>query len=118
MVEAEGVGEEVSGLVAGLNGVLGVLSGTERAFESGEYDAAVLRAREAVEASDAVRDEAVGLKYLAEYRGEVMFRNQIVVSILLVSVIVLLGFLVWSQFKSYFLRRAMGLRPEVSVDEP
>jgi len=117
VLEAEGAGGEVSELVARLNGALGYLSGAERAFESGEYDVAVLSAGKAVEASDAVGIDAVGLKRLAEVRGEIMFRNQLVLSLLLVSLTVSLGFLGWSLFKGYYVRRMRGFRPEVSADE-
>jgi len=118
VLEAEGAGGEISELVAGLNDALGYLSGAERAFESGEYDGAVLSAGKAVEASVAVGIDAVGLKRVAEVRGEIMFRNRLVVSFELVFFTVLLGFLGWSLFKGYYLRRVVGLRPEVSADEP
>ena len=118
VLEAEGAGGEISELVARLNSALEYLSGAERAFESGEYDGAVLSAGKAVEASDAIGSDAVALKRLAEVRGEIMFRNQLVLSILLVSLTVSLGFLGWSLFKGYYLRRVRGLRPEVSADEP
>jgi len=118
VLEAEGAGGEISELVARLNDALEYLSGAERAFESGEYDGAVLSAGRAVEASDAVGRDAVALKRLAEVRGEIQFRNLMVISFGLAVITVLLGILGWSLFKGYYLRRVRGLRPEVSADEP
>ena len=117
VLEAEGTGGEISELVARLNDALEYLSGAERAFESGEYDGAVLSAGKAVEASDAVGSDAVGLKRVAEVYGEFQFRNRMVISFGLAVITVLLGFLGWSLFKGYYLRRVIGLRPEVASDE-
>ena len=118
VLEAEGAGGEISELVARLNDALEYLSGAERAFESGEYDGAVMSAGKAVEASDAVGRGAVGLKRVAEVRSGIQFRNRLVLSFELVFFTVLLGFLGWSMFKRYYLRRMRGLRPEVAADEP
>jgi len=118
VLEAERAGGDISELVARLNGALEYLSGAERAFESGEYDEAVLSAGKAVEASDAIGSDAVALNQLAEYQGEIQFRSQLVISFELVYFTVLLGFLGWSLFKDYYLRRMRGLKPEVAADEP
>lgn len=117
VLEAERAGGDISDLVSSLYDALEYLSGAERAFESGEYDEAILSARKAVEASDAVGSDAVGLRLLAEYQSEIQFRNQLVTSFMLITFTVLLGFLGWSLFKDYYLRRMMGLRLEVVVDE-
>ena len=118
VLQAERAGEDPSELVTRLNNALEYLDGAERAFESGEYDRTVLSAGKAVEVSYAVEDDAVALKRLAEYRGEILFRNRLVLSLLLIFQTVLLGFLGWVLFKGYYIQRMMGLRPEVPADEP
>lgn len=77
----------------------------------------VLSARKAVEALVAVGSDAVGVKLLAEYQCEIQFRNQLIISFKLVYFTVLLGFGGWSLFKGYYLRRMIGLKPELSTNE-
>jgi hypothetical protein len=117
VLEAERAGGDISELVAWLNAALEYFSEAERAFGSGEYDSAVLLAGRVVEISDVILDDAVGLRGVAELQGEVAFRNQLLISFGAVCSIVAFGFLGWRRFKDYYLRRVMGLRSEVVVDE-
>ena len=115
--EAERAGVDVSEVVALLNAALEYYSEAERALDSGEYDAAVQLAGEAVEASNVVLDADVSLMFVAERVEEEVFRNQLFLSFGAVCFIVLFGFLGWRLFKGYYVRRGMGLGPEVVADE-
>lgn len=118
VLEAERAGGDVSGLVASLNDALEERSRAERAFESGEYDAAVLLAGGVAEGSGAVLDDAVRLRGYAELSGKIALRNQMVISFEIIYFTIIFGFLGWSLFRDRYLRRMMGLRPEVVADEP
>jgi hypothetical protein len=118
VLDAERAGGDISELVARLNTALEYFSEAERAFGSGEYDSAVLLAEKVAEASNGILEEAVRLRGAAELQGEISFRNQLILSSGVVCSTVLFGFLGWRRFKDYYVRRMMGMRPEVSVDEP
>ena len=118
VLKAERAGGDVSELVVLLNNGLDYLSGAKRAFSLGAYDGAVILAEEAVEVSNVVADDAVTLKGFAEHREEIMFRNKLFLSFGTAFFTVLLGYFGWRRFKEYYLRRTIGLRPEVSSDEP
>jgi len=117
VLDAERAGGDVSELVARLNTALEYFSEAERAFGSGKYDSAVLLAGRVVETSDVILNDAVGLRGAAELQGEISFRNQLILSSGVVCSTVLFGFLGWRRFKDYYVRRMMGLRSEVVVDE-
>ena len=117
VVEAERAGVDVSELVVLLNAALEYYSEAERALESGEYDAAVQLAGEAMEASNVVLGADISLMFVAERVEEEAFRNQLLLSFGAVCFIVLFGFLGWRLFKGYYVRRVMGLRSEVVADE-
>jgi len=118
VLEAERAGGDVSDLVARLNVVLGYHSRAERALQAKEYDIAVFLAEKIIEASNVVLDDGVRLQSSAELHGKTMFRNQVILSFVVILFTIMIGFRGWSLFKGYYVRRLMGLRPEVSVDEP
>jgi len=117
VLEAERAGGDISELVTSLNNALELYSESKNAFESGEYERAVLTAEKVVEASNIIQDDAVGLRGAAELHGKVSFRNQLFISLGAVCSIVVFGFLGWRRFKEYYLKRMMGMRPEVVVNE-
>jgi len=118
VLEAERVGGDISEVVTLLNTALEIYSGAERALEFGEYDAAVLLAGKAVEASKAVLEADISLMVVAGHVEEEAFRNQLFLSSVMVCLIVLFGFLGWRRFKVYYVSTVIGFRPEVVVDEP
>ena len=117
VLDAERAGGDISELVARLNTALEYFFEAERAFGSGKYDSAVLLAGWVVEISDVILDDAVGLRGVAELQGEVAFRNQLLISFGVVCFTIVFGFVGWRRFKDYYVRRMMGMRPEVVVDE-
>ena len=117
VLDAERAGGDISELVAHLNTALEYFSEAERAFGSGKYDSAVLLAGRVVETSVVILNDAAGLRGIAEHQGEVAFRNQLLISLGAACSIVVFGFLGWRWFRDYYVRRMMGLRPEVVVDE-
>jgi hypothetical protein len=117
VLEAERRGVDVYELVSGLKVAVGHYSEAERAFESGDYDGAVILAERTVEAANNISNSAVRLRGVTEVQGEIAFGYWLFQSLGAVCVIVVSGYFGWSRFRGYYVRRLMGLRPEVSVDE-
>jgi hypothetical protein len=118
IVEAERSGGDISPLVMAFNGALNDLSAGRRALDAGDYELASDLASEAVDLSDMVTEEAVLLRHIAEYEGEIEFRNRLILAFMSVYLIVLLGFLGWRLFRVNYLLRMGLMKPEVAVDEP
>jgi hypothetical protein len=117
VLEAERGGVDVSELVSCLRVAVEHYSEAERAFESGDYDGAVILAEWTVEAAKNISDNAVRLRGVAEVQGEIAFGYWLFQSFSTVCVVVVSGYFGWGRFRGYYVRRLMGLRPEVSVDE-
>ena len=117
LLKAEKAGGDVSDLVMVLNTALLYYSGARKAFVSGEYEKAIQLAGNVVEASNAVVEADFSVMVVALHLGEAEFRKQLLISSGVVFSIIFLGFLGWNMFKGYYLRRMMGLRPEVVTDE-
>ena len=117
VLEAERAGGDVSELVARLNVILGYRSKAERALEEGEYETAVFLAEKVIEGSNVLVDDGMRLRSSAELHGKTVFRNQVILSFVVILFTILIGFRGWGLFKGYYVRRMMGLRPEVVADE-
>lgn len=117
LLKAERSGGDVSDLVMVLNTALLYYSEARKAFVSGEYERAIRLAGNVVEASNAVLEADFSVMVVAVHLGWVEFRNQLFLSSSVVCFIILFGFLGWRLFKGFYVRRMMGLRPEVVTDE-
>jgi hypothetical protein len=117
VLEIEEKGGDVSELLIRLNDVLDKLAEAEIAFESGNYDLALELANSVIEVSDNISIMRTRLSLLAQVQKENEFARKLQLSIGLVCVIVLSGYLGWMGFKKYYLRRQMDSRMEVLYDE-
>lgn len=118
VIEVEKAGGDVAGLVNGLNGALEYVSASKNFLAANEFDAAKADAERAEVISDSVAREAAVLRSLATSRGEIQFRDNLILSSLLAIAIALIGFRGWFVFKGHYLRRMAGMKPEVVRDEP
>jgi hypothetical protein len=118
VLEAERGGGDVSELVSGLKVAVGHYSEAKRAFESGDYDDAVILAEKTIEAANNISNDAARLRGAKKFQGEIAFGYWLFQSFGAMCIIVVSGYFGWSRFRGYYVRRLLGLRPEVSVDEP
>jgi hypothetical protein len=116
VLEAEGAGANVSGLVARLNEAGELLAEAEIAYRVGDASEAVSKAEECSGLADIVRDEALTLKGKALAMGQNVFWQNL--SITLVESVVFLIFLlfVWDWFKRVYDKKLLKMKPEVAVD--
>jgi len=114
VLEAGGVGVDVSGLVLELNGAVELLVEARVLLGDGLVDEAGEAAGLAV--AGGVRDEALVLRDEALTRREVLFRASVLGGAVGVPVFLVLMWFAWRRFKGYYVRRVLGLKPEVSGD--
>ncbi|MFX0209489.1 MAG: hypothetical protein ACFFDT_26125 [Candidatus Hodarchaeota archaeon] len=117
VLKAERVGADVSDLVSLLNTALDYFSEAERALEYGEYETATLLASKTVETSNLVLEVDITLLVTAENVEEEVLKNRLFLTFGEVFFIIMFGFLGWRQFKGYYFRRVISLRPEAVADE-
>lgn len=111
LLEAERSGGDISELVQLLNNALEYHSKSNEELYLGKYDMAEDLANKTVEASNTILEADVTIKVVAEHIEEVRFRNQLVMSLSIVCLIMFFGFLFWRKFKGYYITRMMGYKP-------
>lgn len=117
VIDAERVDAQTSQLVEELNGAIDILCEAKRAVKKGNFEMASSLTKNATYIADSVGDDTRSLKKIAEYEGEIELRNRSIFTFVSVYFIILFGFLGWNQFKAYYIRRMMGMKPGVSNDE-
>lgn len=117
VLEAEGAGANVSGLLFQLNRAGELLAQARVSYRAGDFDGAARSAGLCSEMGEGVRGEAEGLKNLAVVQGAQRFWWTLTGSVVGVTIIVCLSFLGWLIFKGRYHRRVLGMRPEVVSDE-
>ena len=117
VLEAEEAGANVSGLLGRLSVGGGYLAEAYVWYRLGVSENASRFAGLCSEVVGDVRSEAVGLKSEAHGLWELDFLVRMIWSVGGVIVVVFLGFVVWRVFRRRYLRRVLGLRPEVVSGE-
>ena len=113
VLEAEGAGANVSGLLARLNEAGGLLALARVSYRVGDFDGTVRFAELCGEIGEGVRFDALGVRDFAVEEAGHRFWRAIIGSIVGVAIIVFLSFLGWFIFKGRYYRRVLGMRPEV-----
>ena len=113
VLEAEKAGGRMPVLVSELNGVLEFYSDAKNAFQTGDFEEAISVSREVVDLSRTIIDSAHSEILVAEREKTESLKNQLLISGLAASIIIILGYSGWMFFKSYYYRRMMLLKPEV-----
>ena len=117
VLEAEEAGANVSGLLGRLDLGGEYLAEAYVWVRLGDSENAGRFAGLCVEVVGAVRGEAVGLKSEAHGLWELDFLVRMIWSVGGVVVVGVVGFVVWRVFRRRYLRRVLGLRPEVVSGE-
>jgi len=113
VLDAEGVGANVSGLLVRLNAGAWLLSEASMAFEAGDFEEAIRFSELASEVGGEVLGEAEGLEVEARDAGVGRLRWSVVGSVLGVLVVVCVGLLGYRVFKRRYYRRLLKMRPRV-----
>lgn len=117
VLDAEGAGANVSGLLVQLNRAGEFLAQARVSYRAGDFDGAVRSADLCNEIGEGVRGEAEGLKNLAVVQGAQRFRWTMIGSILGVTIIMGASFFGWRIFKLRYYRRVLEMKPEVGSNE-
>jgi len=117
VLEAEGAGANVSGLLARMNEAGELLAQAQVSYRLGDFDGAARSADLCGEIGEGVMVEALGLRDLAVLEAGQRFRWTMMGSMLGVVIVVGASFLGWRIFKLRYCRRVLGMKPEVAKDE-
>jgi tetratricopeptide (TPR) repeat protein len=117
LLGAERAGGDVSELVPLLNTALDYYSQADIALKSGKDEEALNLAEKAIEIANEILETDVNIMVVAEHIDEIRFRNQLIISLSSVFLIIIIGFLGWSRFKDYYIQKLKGLKPKVTFDE-
>lgn len=116
VLEAEGAGANVSGLVVELGLAGENLTFAQNAYGSGDFVEAVARADRCVVLASEVAGEASGLKSSALAGAKDAEWRLLAFSGVGVLVFLLVLVLAWAAFRRSYSRRLLGMRPEVGSD--
>jgi len=113
VLEAEKEGADVSGLVVRLNDAAELLAEANIAYGLGQFDEAAGFAGLCFEASETVKGDAVALR--VETQGSTVWELwlNLIGSLVGVVVVVFVGLVGWIYVKKRYVKRALGMKPEV-----
>ena len=113
VLDAEGVGANVSGLLVRLNVAVWLVSQASMAFEVGDFEEAAHFSELASDVGGEVVDEAERLGTEAGHAGTNRMRFSVVGSVLGVAIVVCISLLGYRIFKKRYFRRLLKMRPRV-----
>jgi hypothetical protein len=116
-LDAERAGANVSGLILRLNEAGTILGEAEIALGNGNSSEAASKAGQCVEIAESVKSDADVLKASALDEAQTVFRASLTFSVLGIPVFVVVLALVWRRFKRGYVRKMLGMKPEVAHDE-
>ena len=117
LLGAERAGGDISELVSLLNTALDYYSQADIALKSGKDEEALNLAEKAIEVTNEILEADLQIMVVVEHIDEIRFRNQLIISLGSVFLIIIFGFFGWSRFKDYYLQNFIGLKPKVTSDE-
>lgn len=115
-LSAEGAGANVSGLILRLNEATQILGEANIALEAGNSNEATSKADQCIQIAQSVKSDADVLKNSALNETQAVFWSFLVFSVVGVSVFVVVLLVVWSWFKRGYVRKMLGMKPEVVSD--
>jgi hypothetical protein len=116
-LDAERAGANVSGLILRLNDAGGILAEAEMALGNGNSSEAASKAVQCTEIAESVKGDAVVLKASALDVARTVFWASLTFSVVGIAVFVVVLEFVWRWFKGGYVRRMLGMKPEVAADE-
>jgi hypothetical protein len=112
-LDAEKAGANVTGLLAQLNVAAGVLAQAENSFRTGDFNTSATQVDSVLPIAQEVTNSAQDAKQTALVSGQNAFWFTIAFTEIGASVFVLVLFLVWRRFKRGYIKKSLGLKPEV-----
>jgi hypothetical protein len=116
-LDAERAGANVSGLILRLNEAGTILGEAEIALRGGDSSEAAGKAVQCVEIAESVKGDADVLKASALDGARTVFWASLAFSVVGIAVFVVVLMLVWRWFKRGYVRRMLGMKPEVADGE-
>lgn len=116
-LNAERAGANVSGLMLRLNEAGVILGEAEIAFGNGDSSGAAGNASLCIGIAGSVKSDADVLKASALDEAQAVFQTSLIVSVVGIATFVVVLVLVWRWFKRGYVRKTLGLKPEVVSDE-
>jgi len=116
-LDAERAGANVSGLILRLNEAGSVLAEAEMALGNGNSSEAAGKAGQCIGIAESVKGDADVLKASALDGARTVFWASLAFSVVGIAVFVVVLALVWRWFKGGYVRRMLGMKPEVAADE-
>ena len=117
VLEAEEAGANVQDLAVRLNNACDLLVWARVLYGVGDFDEAYRLANLCINVGEAVEIEAYNLRDLAFAQREWNFRLTIVLSFVSIGLIVCFSFFGWRVFKGRYVRKVLGMKPEVVLVE-
>ena len=116
-LDAERAGANVSGLILRLNEAGGILVEAEMALGNGNSSEAASKAGQCIGIAESVKGDADVLKTSALDEAQTVFWTSLTFPVVGIAVFVAVLVLVWRRFKRGYVRKMLGLKPEVAHDE-
>jgi hypothetical protein len=116
-LDAERAGANVSGLILRLNEAGTILGEAEIALKDGNSSEAASKAVQCIGIAESVKGDADVLKASALDEARTVFWASLTFSVVSIAVFVVVLMLVWRWFKRGYVRRMLGMKPEVAADE-
>jgi hypothetical protein len=113
VLDAEKAGANVADLLAQLNVVAGVLAQAENSYRAGDFNKAAIQADSVLTIAQEVTTSAQVAKQTALVSSQNGFWLTIAFTVIGAFVFVLVLFLVWRRFKRGYMKKLLGLKPEV-----
>jgi hypothetical protein len=116
-LDAQRSGANVSGLIFRLNEAGSVLVEAEIALEDGNSSEAASKADQCIGIAQSVRSDADVLKASALQEANVVFLSYLLFSVVGIAAFAVALMIVWSWFKRGYVRKVLGMKPEVASDD-
>jgi hypothetical protein len=116
-VDAERSGANVSGLIFRLNEAGSILVEAEIALEDGNSSEATSKADQSTVIAQSVRSDADVLKASVLQEANVVFVSSLLFSVVGIAAFAVALMIVWSWFKRGYVRKVLGMKPEVASDD-
>ena len=113
-LEAERAGANVSGLLVRLNEAGTILGEAEIAVRNGNSSEAASKVEQCIGLAESVRNDADALKASALGEAQRVLWLSLAFSLVGIAVFVVVMVFVWRWFKRGYVRRMLGMRPEVT----
>jgi len=116
-LDAERAGANVSGLILRLNEAGEILAEAEIALGNGNSSEAASKAGQCTGIAESVKGDADVLKASALDEAQTVFWTSLTFSVVGIAVFVVVLMLVWRWFKRGYVRKMLGMKPEVAAGE-